>query len=214
MFHDSRKTNTMSRQPNVNYHPESSDGHLWCKGREPWEGFPGEEATCPATFFPTNNTHCSSKSSSRRHMAPTPSYLLAASHQLVLTPFTTSHWVQLSSQIFPVDSAPIWAQSSQLLQENALGNGVKGLTKVHINNTHSLFRIHWSPCHRRRSGWSRGAALHKVAWSPPCPACGTGRHSGWSVPSTDIPQYLGQANRPVVLHILLPSLLVDRYHNV
>lgn len=85
-------------------------------------------------------------------------------------------------RFFPVDSAPVWALSSQFLQENALGNGVKGLTKVHVNNTHSLFLIHWSPCCRRRSGRSRGAAFHKAVWSSHCPACATGWHSGWSTP--------------------------------
>lgn len=110
-------------------------------------------------------------------------------------------------RFYPVDRTPIWALSRQLLQENVLGNNVKALNKIHINNTHSLFLIHWSPCQRRWSGWSRGAAFHKGAWWPHCPASTTGWH--WDDLLHDIPQYLGQANRPAVPHILLLPLLLD-----
>lgn len=49
----SRKTNTMSRQSNLSVCPWKQQwSPLLCKGREPWEGFFREEATCPATFFP------------------------------------------------------------------------------------------------------------------------------------------------------------------
>ncbi|GAB0180326.1 protein Wnt-4a-like [Grus japonensis] len=33
--------------------------------------------------------------------------------------------------------------SSQFLQENAVGNGVKGFTKVQVDNIHSLSLIHY-----------------------------------------------------------------------
>lgn len=52
----SRKTKTISRQPNVTQVPRSSSGHLCRKGREPWEGFPGGEAMCLSTFFLVNNS--------------------------------------------------------------------------------------------------------------------------------------------------------------
>lgn len=79
---------------------------------------------------------------------------------------------------YPVDSAPIWVLSRQLLQENVLGNYVKGLTKIHITPTASSS----STDHLAIEGWSRGAAFHKAAWWPHCPACTRGWHSGWSAP--------------------------------
>jgi len=37
---------------------------------------------------------------------------------------------------------PTQAVSSQFLQENAVGDGVKSFTKVQVNNMHSLSFIH------------------------------------------------------------------------
>ncbi|KAK4828210.1 hypothetical protein QYF61_024644, partial [Mycteria americana] len=34
--------------------------------------------------------------------------------------------------------------SSQFLQENAVGNHVKGFTEVQVDNIHSLSLIHWA----------------------------------------------------------------------
>ncbi|KAK4816766.1 hypothetical protein QYF61_022764 [Mycteria americana] len=42
----------------------------------------------------------------------------------------------------PAKSVPVHTMSSQFLQENAVGNGVKGFTKVQVDNTHSLSLIH------------------------------------------------------------------------
>ncbi|PKU39453.1 rna-directed dna polymerase from mobile element jockey- hypothetical protein [Limosa lapponica baueri] len=42
----------------------------------------------------------------------------------------------------PAKSPPVQAVGSQLLQENAVGNCIKGLAKVQVNNIHSLSFIH------------------------------------------------------------------------
>ena len=39
---------------------------------------------------------------------------------------------------------PIQSMSSQFLQENAMGNSVKGFTEVQVNNIHRLSLIHWA----------------------------------------------------------------------
>ncbi|KAK4823737.1 hypothetical protein QYF61_006006 [Mycteria americana] len=44
--------------------------------------------------------------------------------------------------LYPVKSTPVQAMSSQFLQENAVGNRVKGFTEVWIDNIHSLSLIH------------------------------------------------------------------------
>ncbi|KAK4817921.1 hypothetical protein QYF61_002762 [Mycteria americana] len=44
--------------------------------------------------------------------------------------------------LYPAKSTPIQAMSSQLLQENAVGNRVKGFTEVKTDNIHSLPLIH------------------------------------------------------------------------
>ncbi|KAK4823264.1 hypothetical protein QYF61_000231 [Mycteria americana] len=44
--------------------------------------------------------------------------------------------------LYPAKSTPVQAMSSQFLQENAVGNHVKGFTEVYIDNIHSLSLIH------------------------------------------------------------------------
>ncbi|KAK4817542.1 hypothetical protein QYF61_019460 [Mycteria americana] len=44
--------------------------------------------------------------------------------------------------LHPAKSTPVQAMSSQFLQENAVGNRVKGFTEVYIDNIHSLPLIH------------------------------------------------------------------------
>ncbi|KAK4814531.1 hypothetical protein QYF61_022020 [Mycteria americana] len=44
--------------------------------------------------------------------------------------------------LYPAKSTPVQAMSSQFLQENAVGNRVKGFTEVQIDNIHSLSLIH------------------------------------------------------------------------
>ncbi|KAK4814367.1 LOW QUALITY PROTEIN: hypothetical protein QYF61_017780 [Mycteria americana] len=44
--------------------------------------------------------------------------------------------------LYPAKRTPIQAMSSQFLQENAVGNCVKGFTEVQIDNIHSLSLIH------------------------------------------------------------------------
>ncbi|KAK4806197.1 hypothetical protein QYF61_001120 [Mycteria americana] len=44
--------------------------------------------------------------------------------------------------LYPAKSTPVQAMSSQFLQENAVGNRVKGFTEVQIDNIHSLPLIH------------------------------------------------------------------------
>ncbi|KAK4828214.1 hypothetical protein QYF61_024648 [Mycteria americana] len=44
--------------------------------------------------------------------------------------------------LYPAKSTPIQAMSSQFLQENAVGNSVKGFTEVQVDNIHSLSLIH------------------------------------------------------------------------
>ncbi|KAK4811096.1 hypothetical protein QYF61_016382 [Mycteria americana] len=44
--------------------------------------------------------------------------------------------------LYPAKSTPVQAMSSQFLQENAVGNGVKGFTEVYVDNIHSLSLIH------------------------------------------------------------------------
>ncbi|KAK4827864.1 hypothetical protein QYF61_022014 [Mycteria americana] len=45
--------------------------------------------------------------------------------------------------LYPAKSAPIPAMSRQFLQENAVGDSVKGFTKVQVDNIHSLSLIHY-----------------------------------------------------------------------
>ncbi|KAK4823675.1 hypothetical protein QYF61_005646 [Mycteria americana] len=44
--------------------------------------------------------------------------------------------------LYPAKSTPVQAMGSQFLQENAVGNRVKGFTEVQIDNIHSLSLIH------------------------------------------------------------------------
>ncbi|KAK4816937.1 hypothetical protein QYF61_025433 [Mycteria americana] len=44
--------------------------------------------------------------------------------------------------LYPEKSTPVQAMSSQFLQENAVGNRVKGFTEVYVDNIHSLSLIH------------------------------------------------------------------------
>ncbi|KAK4807192.1 hypothetical protein QYF61_024312 [Mycteria americana] len=44
--------------------------------------------------------------------------------------------------LYPAKSTPVQAMSSQFLQENAVGDRVKGFTEVQIDNIHSLSLIH------------------------------------------------------------------------
>ncbi|KAK4821667.1 hypothetical protein QYF61_027135 [Mycteria americana] len=44
--------------------------------------------------------------------------------------------------LYPAKSTPMQAMSSQFLQENAVGNCVKGFTEVEVDNIHSLSLIH------------------------------------------------------------------------
>ncbi|KAK4822320.1 hypothetical protein QYF61_013019 [Mycteria americana] len=44
--------------------------------------------------------------------------------------------------LYPAKRTPVQARSSQFLQENAVGNHVKGFTKVWVDNIHSLSLIH------------------------------------------------------------------------
>ncbi|KAK4831732.1 LOW QUALITY PROTEIN: hypothetical protein QYF61_018862 [Mycteria americana] len=44
--------------------------------------------------------------------------------------------------LYPAKSTPVQAMSSQFLQENAVGNRVKGFTEVQIDNIHGLPLIH------------------------------------------------------------------------
>ncbi|KAK4827479.1 hypothetical protein QYF61_018779 [Mycteria americana] len=44
--------------------------------------------------------------------------------------------------LYPAKSTPVQAMSSQFLQENAVGNRVKGFTEVQVDNIHSLSLIH------------------------------------------------------------------------
>jgi len=44
--------------------------------------------------------------------------------------------------LYPAESTPIQSMGSQFLQEDAVGNSVKGLIKVQADNIHSLSLIH------------------------------------------------------------------------
>ncbi|KAK4816367.1 hypothetical protein QYF61_016271 [Mycteria americana] len=44
--------------------------------------------------------------------------------------------------LYPAKSTPIQTMSSQVVQENAVGNHVKGFTEVQVDNIHSLSLIH------------------------------------------------------------------------
>lgn len=61
------------------------------------------------------------------------------SHQLDVSPFTTVLWTQPSTHFFyPENCAPTQAISSRFLQENAMGNDVRGFTKVQVGSVHNL----------------------------------------------------------------------------
>ncbi|PKU39790.1 hypothetical protein llap_9902 [Limosa lapponica baueri] len=48
----------------------------------------------------------------------------------------------IQSVFHPGKSTPVQDMNSQFLQKNAMGNGVKGFTKVQVNNIHSLSLHH------------------------------------------------------------------------
>ncbi|KAK4830419.1 hypothetical protein QYF61_011043 [Mycteria americana] len=62
------------------------------------------------------------------------------------TGFNSTHHNSLGLAIqpvfYPAKYVHVQAISSQFLQENAVGNGVKGFTKVYVDNIHSLSLIH------------------------------------------------------------------------
>jgi len=60
--------------------------------------------------------------------------------QLDLTPFTTTLYAR--PVLYPAKSTPIHTMGSQFLQENAAGNSTEGLTKVQVDDVHSLSFIH------------------------------------------------------------------------
>ena len=72
---------------------------------------------------------------------------LVSDHQLDLTPFTTTLWAQPSKSVFyPAKYRPIQIKSIYFLQEDAVGNSVKGLVKVQVDNIHNLSLIHCVGC--------------------------------------------------------------------
>ena len=63
-------------------------------------------------------------------------------HQLGLTPFTTSLWAQPSNQFLTSKHVPVQATGCQLLQENTVGDSVKGFAEVWLDHSNSLSLIH------------------------------------------------------------------------
>ncbi|KAJ7395104.1 hypothetical protein BTVI_157823 [Pitangus sulphuratus] len=120
-------------------------------------------------------------------------------------------WVRGQSLSGPADqtiadtNAPIQAMISQFLQENTVGDGVKGITEVQAHNIHSLFaqQITLSPKEIR-------LVKHDLPFTNPyqlalvLPCDGT-QHALLH----DLPWHQAWADRPVVPWILLPHLLVD-----
>lgn len=85
---------------------------------------------------------------------------LTAGHQLDVTPFTTALQPWPSSQFLqPGKSVPIQATGSQFLQENAVGDSVKGFSEVWVDNIHSLSSFTKRSCCRERSGQTNRTRL-------------------------------------------------------
>ena len=61
-------------------------------------------------------------------------------HQLDLTPFITTFWAQ--TDLYPAKSVPAQAMDCQLLQENTVGDSVRGFVEVKVDYINSLFLIH------------------------------------------------------------------------
>ena len=58
--------------------------------------------------------------------------------QLDVTPFTTTLWARPSSQFFTQQSVHAQATGCQLLQENTVGDSVKGFAEVQLDYINSL----------------------------------------------------------------------------
>jgi len=62
--------------------------------------------------------------------------------QLDLIPFTTTLGLAIQPVFHPAKCTPTQTMSSKFLQEDGVGNSVKGLTKVQVDDIHSLSLIH------------------------------------------------------------------------
>lgn len=99
--------------------------------------------------------------------------------------------------------------SSEFLQENLVGNGVKDFTKVQVNNVYRIFLIHLVGNLVRGDQVSQvGCVFHKdVLTGPDHPAvpCDCAQDDLLH----NLPWCQGQTDRPVVLWMILPPLLAD-----
>lgn len=124
-----------------------------------------------------------------------------------VTPFPTTLWAIHPSSFYPVNNAPVQAMSSQILQENALGNCAKGFTKVCVDTSTVSHTV------------IEGDQVDQAAFQKPMLA-GPGRlvvlYMKCDGTQDDLihnlPQHQGQADRPVLPWILLPPLPLNGSH--
>jgi len=113
----------------------------------------------------------------------------------------------------PVKSTPIQTTGSWFLQEDTVGNSVKGLSKVQVDNILSLSLIHQVGHLVIGGDWvgQAGPAFHESMLAGPESLVVLhvpGEHTQ-DESLHNVPWHQGQADRPLVPRILLLAFLVD-----